>query len=161
MPLIISPDPDRDAIFVRHYVKSKDAVAACGQARVACRGYDPRDVAYHQLARADIKTAIAAEELRVSTLSPAEITKESIITDLERVFDESMQAGEYNPAIAAKKTQASMMGWLEQNVNINVKQDVTMLSDDALLKVINGRVGKVIDGEFSVAAPKQLIGIGK
>lgn len=163
MPLVITPDPDKDSAFVRHYVKSKDAVQACGQARIHCFGYDPRDVAYHQLARPEIKQAIAAEEKRVATLPPAEITKDSIITDLERVFDESMQAGEYNPAIAAKKTQASMMGWLEQTVNINLKQDATMLSDAELLKVINDRrPGTMIEGEFTATpAPKQIAGIGR
>jgi len=155
MPLIIESDADRDAIFAKHYVSHGDAVRACAQARIGCPGYDMRDVAAYNLARAETKQAIAAERLKPQADVSADITRESVITDLQTVYEKCLAAGDYNPAITAKKTQAQLQGWLDQNVTLTVKHDVSSMSDEEIerrLKAIKNT--KVIEGSFTDVTPK-------
>lgn len=142
MPLIIESDPDKDAIFAAHYVRTKDAVAACSQAHISCPGYDMRDVAVYNLRRPETKRAIAAEEAKPpATIDPPqEITRESILTDLQTVYEKSLSAGDYNPAITAKKTQAQLNGWLDQNVTLTVKHDASSMTDAQLEQIVQNRL---------------------
>lgn len=159
MPLVIEPDPERDALFVKNYIRSRDAVDACAKARVFCVGYDMRDVAAHQLAKPHIKKMIAEAEVKATNDPSPEITRDSIITDLEQVFEKSMRDGEYTPAITAKKTQAQLLGWLENTVNVNIKRDIASMTDAELMQIIESKSSsqKVIDGEFTETKP---LGIG-
>lgn len=139
MPLIITPDPERDAAFVKHFTRTGDAVAACAQARVFCVGYDMRDVAAYQLARPEVQRLISVVEERKATEPPMEFTKDSVISDFQNVYDRALDAGEFQAAIAAKKTQAQVLGLLDQNINLNVKTDVNSMSDEQILKMLKAR----------------------
>lgn len=172
LELTIPPDHDRDALFVKHYVRHHDAVQACTQARIWVGGYDMRDVASIQLQRPDIRAMIARAESSTREPEPAmEFTRESAVSDLQEVYERCMSAGEFTPAITAKKTQAQLMGLLDQNVTLTVKNEVTAMTDEQILKMIKQRqaarlTAETIDGDFSETpkAPKppgkQMLALG-
>lgn len=163
--LEIIPSPDRDEIFVKNYVRSKDAVDACSKARIYVSGYDMRDVADYQMRRPEIRSAIARAEAAKTQEPPMEFTRESAVSDLQDVYERCMEAGEFTPAITAKKTQAQLMGLLDQNVTLTVKHDASAMSDEQLEKIISARLApKVIEGEYTERTPKppgkQMLALG-
>lgn len=150
MPLLIEPHPDKDEIFVKNYVRSKDAVDACSKARIYVSGYDMRDVADYQMRRPEIQRAIARAETAKTNEPPLEFTRESAVSDLQEVYERCMEAGEFTPAITAKKTQAQLMGLLDQNITLTVKHDASAMSDEQLEKIIAARTApKLIEGQFT------------
>lgn len=157
MPFSLPTDPERDEIFVKNYVRSRDAVDACTKARIFVPGYDIRDVAVYQLAKPEIQRAISKAEATKATEAPAEISKDSIVNDLQDVYERSSLAGEFQSAITAKKTQAQLLGYLEQNITLTVKNDVSSLTDAEIEKRLLAlqKQSKVIDGEFKDVTPAQ------
>ena len=164
MTLIIPENPDRDEIFVKNYVRSKDAVDACSKARIYVSGYDMRDVADYQLRRPEIRQAIARAEAAKADAPPMEFTRESAVSDFQEIYERCMEAGDFTPAITAKKTQAQLMGLLDQNITLTVKNDPTAMTDEQILRLIELK-SKQIEGEFTEveekAEGKQPLGLGK
>ena len=135
--LTIPPDAERDAMFVKVYLQTGDGLDACKRAGFIVNGYDDRTVAEYLLDRCDIQEAIKlARENKGSKPAAVEITRESIISDLNDIHKQAMVDGDYTPAIAAKKLQAQLMGVLQENVQVTHKMDVTRMTDEQLMKLI-------------------------
>lgn len=152
MTLDLITSPQQDDIFAKIYVRTGDAVQAATQARIVAHGYDIRDVAAYNLERSETKRAIA--KVRDKSTQSMDITRESIETDLQEVYQRALDAGDFAPAITAKKTQAQLKGYLDQNITLNVKHDVSGYTDAQLEKMLADRTGvKVIEGEFTESKP--------
>lgn len=135
--LNIPPDVERDAMFVKIYLQTGDALDASKRAGFVVHGYDDRTVAEYLLDRCDIQEAIkVAKESKNRKSASVDITRESIISDLDAIHQSAMIDKDYTPAIAAKKLQAQLMGVLQENVQVTHKMDVTQMSDDQLMKLI-------------------------
>ena len=135
--LNIPPDIERDAIFVKIYLQTGDGLDACKRAGFVINGYDDRTVAEYLLDRLDIQAALQlAKESQNYKPAVVEITRESIISDLDTIHQSAMFDKDYTPAIAAKKLQAQLMGVLQENVQVTHKMDVTRMTDEQLINMI-------------------------
>jgi len=135
--LNIPPDVERDAMFVKVYLQTGDGLDACKRAGFIINGYDDRTVAEYLLDRCDIQEAIkVAKESKGRKPASVDITRESIISDLDTIHQSAMFDKDYTPAIAAKKLQAQLMGVLTENVQVTHKMDVTRMTDDQLMRLI-------------------------
>mgnify|MGYP003393119859 FL=1 len=157
--LDIRPDPIMDGMFVKIYVQTGDALDAYVRAGYKVHGYEGRTVTEYLLERPDIQLAIAAASAARSSKSPVEITRDSIISDLEDIHSNAMMDKEYAPAIAAKKLQAQLAGHLVENVQVTHKMDPKMMTDAELMRMIELK-RKQITAPMIDVTPK-LVGIGQ
>ncbi len=154
---ILPDDPDQDAVFVERFVDTNDPVLACVQAGISDNRFPIQVVAERQLARAEIKAAIAAlQKIRASSKASVEITRESVLADMQNVYEKALADREYNSAIAAKKLQAALAGWLTATLNINHRHTVDDLGTAELMRIASQ--GRVIDGDYE-EVPQQRKGL--
>lgn len=109
-----------DAIFVREYVKTGDALLAVSRAGLGDSRYALSVVAEYHLSRPEIQAAIGiqrelarTEERRIRGYS-----RDLILDDLEALHQKAKEDGAYAPAISAKKVQAQLLGYLDQTVHV-------------------------------------------
>jgi len=140
-----------DAIFVREYVRTGDAMLATSRAGLNDSRYTLSVLAEHHLRRPEIQAAIEiAKELnRDAKPSRMGYTRELIIEDLERLHRDARDDGMYAPAISAKKVQAQLLGYLDQTVNVRHSVEPREMSTDELRRRIAEMTGK----EAALPAP--------
>jgi len=109
-----------DAVFVREYVKTGDALLAVSRAGLGDSRYALSVVAEYHLGRPEIQAAIAIQRDLAKTEKRREegYTLDLILDDLENLHQKAKEDGAYAPAISAKKVQAQLLGYLDQTVNI-------------------------------------------
>ncbi len=143
-----------EAVFVEEYVRSGNAFLACSKAGFRDPRY-PMDVtAQRTLERPEIQAAIRAyrkagfgKQRRVG-----EYTREVMLHELQMVHEKALEAGAYGPAITAVNTQAKLLGFMDQTVNVNVRMTAQELPLDELRRLVaqgRERVG-VVDAEYEV-----------
>ena len=125
----------QEAAFVKLYLKTGDAVDAVTRSGLIYGQTDPRDMADELLANPRIQDLIAAQQ-PPTLRRPSEISRESIISDYERVFGAAMIKEDYGNAIAAKKGQSAVLGFNQENVQVTHKMDVTRMTDEQLINMI-------------------------
>ncbi len=114
-----------DAIFVREYVRHGDEMLAVNRAGLSDSRYSLSVIAEYHLGRPEIKAAIAIQRQLVKENADMKrrvlggYSRELILEDLENLHQLAKEAEAYAPAITAKKTQAQLLGFLDQTVNIN------------------------------------------
>ena len=161
MTINFAPNPDTDEMFVKIYLQTGDALDACIRAGYMTYGYEARAVADYLLDRPDIALAIKMGQAQNRTRAPIEITRDSIVSDLENIHASAFIEKEYGHAISAKKTQATLLGFVQENVQVTHRMDVKQMTDEQILKLIALK-SKQIEGEFTeVEEEKQPIGLGK
>lgn len=140
-----------DAVFVREYVKTGDAMLATSRAGLNDSRYTLSVLAEHHLRRPEIQAAIeiARELSRDARPSGMEYTRDLIIEDLERLHRDARDDGAYAPAISAKKVQAQLLGYLDQTVNVRHSMEPREMSTDELRRRIAEMSGK----EAALPAP--------
>lgn len=123
-----------DAIFVREYVKTGDALLAVSRAGLGDSRYALSVVAEYHLGRAEIQAAIAIQREMVREERGRErgYTRELILDDLEALHQKAKEDGAYAPAISAKKVQAQLLGFLDQTVNVRHSLVPREMSTDEL-----------------------------
>lgn len=133
-----------DAVFVREYVKTGDAMLATSRAGLNDSRYTLSVLAEHHLRRPEIQAAIEiAKELNRDAKSVvAGYTRELILEDLERLHRDARDDGMYAPAISAKKVQAQLLGYLDQTVNVRHSVEPREMSTDELRRRIAEMSGK-------------------
>lgn len=154
MTELLPPDPEKDPQFVKIYLQTGDALDAYTRCRYQAHGYEARTAAAWLLERADIQLALKTAEM-LKPKAPVDITRESIVSDLENIHARAVAESDYTPAIAAKKLQAQLSGYLAENVTIMHRLDITAMSDAEIMKHLT-KNAKHIDGEFAEVAPKGL-----
>lgn len=132
-------DHDADAVFVQEFVKSGDAVTACVVAGLRDPRYDIRVYAERILARPEIRNAIdALQRIYKADAATAEITLESVVADMQKVYQEALADRQYPSAIAAKKLQAQMKGWLDQKIEVTHRTRPEEMSTAQLERLAKG-----------------------
>ena len=133
-----------DAIFVREFVKTGDAMLATSRAGLNDSRYTLSVLAEHHLRRPEIQAAIeiAKELSRDAKPSRMGYTRELIIEDLERLHRDARDDGMYAPAISAKKVQAQLLGYLDQTVNVRHSVEPREMTTDELRRKIAELSGK-------------------
>jgi hypothetical protein len=141
-----------DAVFVREYVKTGDAMLATSRAGLNDSRYTLSVLAEHHLRRPEIQAAIeiAKELARDAKPSRMEYTRDLIIEDLERLHQDARDDGMYAPAISAKKVQAQLLGYLDQTVNVRHSVEPREMTTDELRRKIAELSGK---GDVGLPAP--------
>jgi hypothetical protein len=142
-----------DAIFVREYVRTGDAMLATSRAGLNDSRYTLSVLAEHHLRRPEIQAAIEiAKQLnRDARPSGIQYTRELIIEDLERLHQDAKIDGAYAPAISAKKVQAQLLGYLDQTVNVRHSVEPREMSTDELRR----RIAEMTGNEAALPAPYQ------
>ena len=140
-----------DAVFVREYVKTGDAMLATSRAGLNDSRYTLSVLAEHHLRRPEIQAAIeiAKELTRNGRPSGMEYTRDLIIEDLERLHRDARDDGAYAPAISAKKVQAQLLGYLDQTVNVRHSMEPREMSTDELRR----RIAEMSKNEAALPAP--------
>ena len=116
---------DRDLVFAREYVrlkalKSKNAAElACVRAGITNPEYHIKVVADRQLARPEIQRLIVEAESSGILIERTEYTRDLFLDELQAVHERALDAKNFTSAISAVKTQAQLLGFMDQTVNIN------------------------------------------
>lgn len=133
-----------DAIFVREYVRTGDAMLATSRAGLNDSRYTLSVLSEHHLRRPEIQAAIEIAKQLNRDVRPLgiEYTRELIIEDLERLHQDARIDGAYAPAISAKKVQAQLLGYLDQTVNVRHSVEPREMSTDELRRRIAEMSGK-------------------
>ena len=140
-----------DAVFVREYVRTGDAMLATSRAGLNDSRYTLSVLAEHHLRRPEIQAAIEIAKQLNRDVRPLgmEYTRELILEDLERLHQDARVDGAYAPAISAKKVQAQLLGYLDQTVNVRHSVEPREMSTDELRRRIAEMTGK----EAALPAP--------
>lgn len=140
-----------DAIFVREYVRTGDAMLATSRAGLNDSRYTLSVLSEHHLRRPEIQAAIEIAKQLNRDVRPLgiEYTRELIIEDLERLHQDARIDGAYAPAISAKKVQAQLLGYLDQTVNVRHSVEPREMSTDELRR----RIAEMSRDDGALPAP--------
>lgn len=110
---------ERDEIFVREYVRSGNSDVACVRAGLINPEYPIKVIAERQMARPEIQRRIAEATEAGGKPERLEYSRDLILDELQAIHDRAVSVSNFASAINALKTQAAMMGMMDQTVNIN------------------------------------------
>jgi hypothetical protein len=110
---------ERDEIFVREYVRSGRSDVACVRAGLINPEYPIKVIADRQMARPEIQRRIAEAAESGQKPERVEYSRDLILDELQAIHDRAVSVSNFASAINALKTQAAMMGMMDQTVNIN------------------------------------------
>ncbi len=110
---------ERDEIFVREYVRSGRSDVACVRAGLINPEYPIKVIADRQMARPEIQRRIAEAAESGQKPERVEYSRDLILDELQAIHDRAFSENNFASAINALKTQAAMMGMMDQTVNIN------------------------------------------
>ena len=149
-----------DVIFVREYIKTNDALLAFNRAGYVTGGVSAKVMAERTLARPEIRLALSVlaemgierkEDIPVDPFS-----REGLIEKLEVIHVSAMGDASYPSAINAVKTQAQLLGYMDQVVTVNHNVRASELSLDELRMLVAKEVGpprleqrSIIEGEYT------------
>lgn len=150
-----------DAVFVREYVKTGDALLAVSRAGLGDSRYALSVVAEYHLSRPEIQAAIGIQRelAREDVRRDRGYSRDLILDDLEVLHQKAKEDGAYAPAISAKKVQAQLLGYLDQTVNVRhsiepremstdeLRRRIAELSGDSRPLVIEAEYREVSDGD--------------
>ena len=142
-------EDEKDVLFVEEYLLHEDqddaAVIACRKAGLMDAHFPISVTARRQLERPEIQIAIKAARPHFKKRDIAEITRDTILADMETVFHSTILAKDHSAA------NANRMGVAKTH-----RLDVKSLSDEELGRIA-ARGSKMIEGEAKDITP---IGIG-
>jgi len=163
----ITPE-QRDEIFARVYVeqralkKGNAAEIACVRAGITSPELNMSVVASRQLARPEVQRLVLAFEAEGVSVERREYTRDLFLDELQAVVQAAMDKGAFPSAISAVKTQAQLLGMLDQTVNVNHSVSARDLDLATLRAMVADRVGRdvpaLIEGEFKVVGGGELDG---
>lgn len=139
---------ERDEVFVREYLRTGRADLACIRAGITNPEYNIKVVADRQLARPEIKDLIREMKALGVDQERTEYTRDLFLDELQAVHERAREAGNFASAITAIKTQAQLLGMMDQTVNVNHTVTARDLSLDELRAMVADRAKpvKVIQG---------------
>lgn len=135
----------REIIFCEEYIRTGDVVGAVVKAGIRAVNY-PIDVVGRQLLeRPDIKLAIRMLTDRGVTSAPVEYTRDSLVSDMQNIYQDAREAGRFESAISAKRLQAALLGYLVDRKEITLVKSAQEMTNDELRRI--AYKGKVVEGE--------------
>lgn len=158
LSLATSGQSHQDAVFVEEFLRHEGrddaaAIVAYKRAGFVEPQWPMAIAAERHLKR--LKPAIDAARKTFTTAIKNERSRDSILADLDDIYDSALKDKDHSAAINAKRLEAQLQGFLEDKVSVTHKMEIGQLSDEQLLRVINRK--PVVDGEFTDVTPK---GIG-
>lgn len=143
--MISDPTPDQVALFVECYVRTDDALKAAQQAKLLNPMYTVETIVARLLERTDVQSAVAVLKRDKAKRVDVEVTRESLEAAAQNLHDAAMSGGDNKTALACLRFQAELRKLLSQDVTINVRHDVTAMTDAQLAAIV---AGKPIDVPF-------------
>lgn len=145
---------ERDEIFVQEYVKLRAAKKknagelACVRAGITNSEYSMSVIAERQLAKVSIQREIKKLEETEVEVERTEVSRDLILGELQDIYQKALKDKSYPSAISAVKTQAQLLGMLDQTVNVNHTVTAKDLDLDTLRAMVSERAKpvKVIEG---------------
>lgn len=159
-----SPDlTEQDVVFVQELVRNKDkddaAIIAYRRAGYWEPAFPVVVAAERHLQRPEIQTALAKAMEQFKPQISGDRSRDSLLADTDKVFESALAAKDHAAAINAKRLQAQVMGWLQENVSVTHRLEITQLSDQQLEKIASKAI-KVIDAT-AVDVTEPVRGIGQ
>lgn len=143
---VMSDNPD--AVFVREYVKTGDAMLAFNRAGYVTGGVGVKVASERVLARPEIKLALAVlAELgieREEDLPVDKLSREGLVDKLEVIHEMAMEEAAFPSAINAVKTQAQLLGYMDQVVTVNHNVSARELTLEDLRALVAKEVGPAL-----------------
>lgn len=148
-----------DVVFLKEYLKSNDALLAFNRAGYATNGVSAKVMADRTLARPEIRLTLAllkdfgiekGEDIPVNPLS-----RDGLVEKLDVIHERAMQEEAFPSAINAVKTQAQLLGYMDQVVTVNHNVRAAELSLEDLRALVSKELESVkplpalIEGEFT------------
>lgn len=134
-----------DAVFVREYVKTGDAMLAFNRAGFVTGGVGVKVASERVLARPEIKLALAVlAELgieRTEDLPVDKLSRDGLVDKLEVIHDMALADEAFPSAINAVKTQAQLLGYMDQVVTVNHNMSARELTLEDLRALVAKEVG--------------------
>jgi hypothetical protein len=121
----VTTQDDRDRAFARSYVELRAlknpnaAEIACVRSGITDPEYNMRIVADRQLARGSVQRLIREFEDSSGEIERREYSRDLFLDELQSVHQKALEAKNFASAITAVKTQAQLLGMMDQTVNIN------------------------------------------
>jgi hypothetical protein len=134
-----------EVAFVDEYLRTGDAALAahvCG-VRYERKPTDmrpPHMIGAEMLERDNIKRAISGRDVGVLGVT---LTKDVLSADAYEIKEKALVEGRYSEAINALKLVGDFEGLRAQKVDINIKKDATLLTDEELIRIASG--GRLLD----------------
>lgn len=143
-------DPEQLATFVQEYVRRESQADAGSLAVIASQLRDPRwlphQIAERLLATPAIQAAIVAVRKVYRPPETKDVSVDTISADMEVLYQEAKDARQFTAAIAAKKLQAEISGFLVKTIDVNVRHSKTTMTDAELEAIIKRAT---LEGEFT------------
>lgn len=150
----------REEVFAREYVIQRAlknpnaAVLACVKAGFSGPDLNVITLAPRMLAKASIQKLIMQFENESIEIEPREYSRDLFLDELQAVAQKALEANAFPSVISAVKTQAQLLGMLDQTVNINHSVSAKDLDLQTLRAMVADRAaregGLVIEGDFRV-----------
>jgi len=139
----IDAEAKKDAVFIEQYRLTGDAITACVRAGIRDPSYPITVMAQRQLQRPEIKAALLSLEKIDSGMVPLEVGRESIIADMESLYERCVTDGQYNAAIGCKKLQSLLLGLLDQKITVTHGFQPDKMTDEQLMRIASGNAKDV------------------
>ncbi len=160
--ITVTPE-ERDELFAKAYVearalkKQNAAEIACVRAGISNPELNMAIVAARQLAKPEVQDLIRHYENEGVEIERRDYTRDLFLDELQAVAQAALEAKAFPSVISAVKTQAQLLGMLDQTVNINHTVTAKDLDLQTLRAMVADRAARnvVIEGEF-----KEVKGIG-
>lgn len=153
-PFTTDIDPDQLATFIQEYVRRENEPDAGPRAVIAAQLRDPRYLPHHVaemlLSKPEIQASIAVIRKTYKAADVKEVSIATLTADMEVIYQEAKMARQFTAAIAAKKMQAEMAGYLNKDINVNVRHSIATMTDGDLEKIARKQV---VEGEFTDVSP--------
>ena len=130
-----------DTIFVQHVARGGTPLSALSKAVIVDEQYHPSILVKMMLARPDIQLAIDALRQSGPLMQRVDITRDSIIEDVQGIYDMAIAERDGGLALKAKELQARLKGLLVERKEITQRRKIEDMTDDQLLALVEGRLG--------------------
>lgn len=146
-PVVLTEVDEKEANFALFVAQGDDPVAACIRAGLQNFQYHPEVWVRKILERPEVMRAI--ETLRAATKrqQPIAVTRQSVVADMQDVYNKAMQISDFKEAISSKKLQAALLGLLVEKKEVTLRRGIDEMSDDELARIA-GEGQVVTDAEF-------------
>jgi hypothetical protein len=147
-PLVPKYDPTQDAIFVATFVETGDPIIAATRANIQDPSTSIIVTAQRYINRPEIRAAIEVVQ-SLERDAPVKVTRDSIVESCQSIFEKALTDRQYASATGALKLQAALLGLLEQKITVSHSYKVEEMSNDELLRIINGPPPETIETTYS------------
>lgn len=143
---------DADQVFIESYLKLEGrddapAITAYRRAGYFDPAYPVAVAAERTLRRLSDKIEFARSKF--SSLIKTERSRESVLSDIDAVFQSALADKDHSAAINAKRLEAQLQGLLQENVTVTHRMEISQFTDEQLLKIINSKSPLVEGVEFT------------